>query len=165
MYENEQWHRHLGAYGICIHEEELLVIKKSSGPYIGRYDLPGGTIEPNETLTDAIRREIKEEAGIDIHIKKNVGVCDYIVPYVLSKRGTSHIHHVAIFYLVQYKGGNLLVNPGTFEGQDSLGALWIPLSDLSADNSSPLVLQAMDWLKSGELPLNVQRLDDWVVKA
>jgi ADP-ribose pyrophosphatase YjhB (NUDIX family) len=164
MNEIEKWHRQLGAYGICLHERKLLVIKKGGGPYIGRFDLPGGTIEANETLSEAVRREINEEAGIEIHIQKNVGVCDFFVPFVLPKRGTTHIHHVAIFFLVQYIGGDLATNPEMFEGQDSLGALWIPISDFSTDNSSPLVLQAIDWLKTGELPLNVQRLDDWVVK-
>jgi ADP-ribose pyrophosphatase YjhB (NUDIX family) len=160
MKENEKWHRHLGAYGVCIHEENLLVIRKSKGPYIDRFDLPGGAIEPNETLTEALLREINEEAGIDIYIKKNVGVCDYIIPYALPKKGTTHIHHVAIFYLVQYKGGDLSTDPEIFEGQDSLGALWFPVSDLSTDNSSPLVLQVIDWLKTGELTINVQRTGD-----
>lgn len=160
----EKWHRHLGAYGICMHEGSLLVIRKSNGPYIGRFDLPGGTIEPNETLAEAVRREIKEEAGIEIQVKKNIGVCDFIVPYVLPKRGTTHIHHVAIFYSVGFMGENILSSPKMFEGQDSLGALWVPVSELYSENSSPLVLQAIDWLRSGELPINIQRLDDWVVK-
>ena len=51
--ENEKWHRHLGAYGICLYDEKLLVIQKGSGPYIGRYDLPGGTVESHESLTEA----------------------------------------------------------------------------------------------------------------
>ncbi|MGG1658117.1 NUDIX domain-containing protein [Brevibacillus sp. NRS-1366] len=98
MNKNEKWHRHLGAYGICLNEDKLLVIQKGSGPYIGRYDLPGGTVEANESLTEAVKREFVEEAGIDVQIKRNVGVCDYLIPYELANRGTSDIHHIAIFY-------------------------------------------------------------------
>lgn len=47
-----------------MHEDSLLVIRKSNGPYIGRFDLPGGTIEPNETLSEAVRREILCEKHI-----------------------------------------------------------------------------------------------------
>jgi ADP-ribose pyrophosphatase YjhB (NUDIX family) len=99
---NEQWHRHLGAYGICLNGEKLLVIRKGAGPYFGRYDLPGGTIEVEESLTEAVQREFHEEAGINVQIKENVGVCDYLIPFEIPKKGTSHIHHVAVFFLEHY---------------------------------------------------------------
>lgn len=98
MGDNEQWHRHLGVYGICLSDERLLIIRKGNGPYTGRYDLPGGTIEAHESLTEAVRREFLEEVGVDVKISENVGACDYLIPYKLPKRGTSHIHHVAIFF-------------------------------------------------------------------
>ncbi|SDP15170.1 ADP-ribose pyrophosphatase YjhB, NUDIX family [Paenibacillus sp. yr247] len=143
MSKKELWHRHLGAYGICVNDEKLLVIQKGGGPYLGRYDLPGGTIEAHESLTEAVLRECLEEAGINVQIDENVGVCDYLVPYELPKRGTSHIHHVAVFYSVKYIGGMLTMTTEKFEGQDSLGALWVPIEEMTADNSSPLVLQAV----------------------
>lgn len=163
MSKTEQWHRHLGAYGICLNDEKLLVIQKGGGPYFGRYDLPGGTIEAHESLIDAVQREFLEEAGINVRIKENVGVCDYLIPYELPKRGTSHIHHVAVFYLVQVIGGMLTRTTEQFEGQDSLGALWVPIKEMTADNSSPLVLQAIEWAITGRLSVGVQRLDNWVV--
>ncbi|MCM3629768.1 NUDIX domain-containing protein [Paenibacillus glycanilyticus] len=60
----EHWHRHLGVYGICLNEEKLLVIRKGGGPYFGRYDLPGGTVEANESLVGAMHREFLEETGL-----------------------------------------------------------------------------------------------------
>jgi ADP-ribose pyrophosphatase YjhB (NUDIX family) len=146
-----------------VHEGGLLVIRKGGGPYRGLYDLPGGTIEAHESVAEAVHREFAEETGVTVHIVKQAGVCDYLVPYPLPKRGTSHIHHLAIFYVVQYDSGRLLNRPESFEGQDSLGALWVPLHELSSSNSSPLVLNARDWLQLGELPLHVQRLDNWKV--
>ncbi|RAV19101.1 NUDIX hydrolase [Paenibacillus contaminans] len=163
MSKNEQWHRHLGAYGICFNDEKLLVIQKGGGPYFGRYDLPGGTVEANECLAAAVQREFLEETGIKVQIKENLGVCEYLVPYELTKRGTSHIHHVAAFYLVQNIGGTFTQTPEKFEGQDSLGALWVPIKEITADNSSPLVLQAIQWLNTKKLSLEFQRLDTWVV--
>lgn len=163
MNENEKWHRHLGVYGICSFEGKLLVIQKGNGPYLGRYDLPGGTVEANETLTEALKREFIEEAGMRVHIRRNLGVCDYLIPFELPKRGTSHIHHVAIFYLVEYEEGIPTKNPENFEGQDSLGALWVPITDTTTANSSPLVVQAVEWLKTEQLTFESKRLDDWVV--
>jgi ADP-ribose pyrophosphatase YjhB (NUDIX family) len=111
----------------------------------------------------AVRREFLEEAGINVKIKDNVGVCEYLIPFELPKRGTSHIHHVAVFYLVQIIGGTLAQTPEKFEGQDSLGAVWIPIKEMTADNSSPLVLQAIQWLETRDLSFELQRLDTWVV--
>ncbi|CAN7493488.1 NUDIX hydrolase [Paenibacillus sp. LjRoot153] len=163
MNENEKWHRHLGAYGICMIEEKLLVIHKGNGPYIGRYDLPGGTVEANESLVEAVKREFIEESGININIKRNLGVCDFLIPYELPKRGTTHIHHVAVIYFVQYITGMLKKNPEKFEGQDSLGAFLVPIKEINSANSSPLVLQAKDWIGTEKFPFESQRLDDWVV--
>jgi len=160
---NEKWHRHLGAYGICLKEENLLVIRKGAGPYIGRYDLPGGTIEANESLTEAVKREFIEETGICVDIIKNIGVRDYLIPYELSRRGTTHIHHVALYYSVKCVGEGLTSAPDDFEGQDSLGTLWVPLRECNVHNASPLVLEAIQWLKTGNLAVESKRLDDWVV--
>jgi 8-oxo-dGTP pyrophosphatase MutT (NUDIX family) len=45
---------------IIIHENNILMahLRKT-----GEYKLPGGGIENNETINDAIRREVREEAG------------------------------------------------------------------------------------------------------
>ena len=43
---------------------EVLLIKS---PRRG-WEYPGGMVEPGETLQDALLREVKEEAGIDVEI-------------------------------------------------------------------------------------------------
>ena len=34
---------HFGVYGVCIREGHILCIRKTRGPYRGRFDLLGGT--------------------------------------------------------------------------------------------------------------------------
>jgi 8-oxo-dGTP pyrophosphatase MutT (NUDIX family) len=46
----KKFHRHLGVYGICRNGTKLLTVQKTRGPYRNRYDLPGGSIEVNESL-------------------------------------------------------------------------------------------------------------------
>lgn len=120
-------------------------------------------METQESISEALHREVLEEAGINIQIVEHIGVCDYLIPYELPKRGTTHIHHVAIFFEVQYDGSALAESVEKFEGQDSLGALWVPIEEIRDDNASPLVLQAVQWLKTGKLSAPFQRLDNWIV--
>lgn len=47
---------------------KFLLLRRSSGEhsYAGCWGLPGGSVEKNETPTDAIIREVKEETGLEI---------------------------------------------------------------------------------------------------
>ena len=56
----EKEYRQLGAYGLLINNNKILLIKKKTGPYDGLLDLPGGTIEFNERPTEALKREFRE---------------------------------------------------------------------------------------------------------
>lgn len=49
----------------------LLLIRRTDN---GLYSIPGGAQEIGETPTDAVRREVKEETGIDIDVTGLVGV-------------------------------------------------------------------------------------------
>ena len=50
----------------------LLCQRKDEDHFGGLWEFPGGTVEQNETLTSAIRREIKEE--LDFNVKPSGGV-------------------------------------------------------------------------------------------
>jgi 8-oxo-dGTP diphosphatase len=53
---------------------KLVLIRRKNPPFKGQLALPGGFVENNETTEDAIRREIKEEVGINVKIKRLIGV-------------------------------------------------------------------------------------------
>ena len=59
-------YKQLGAYGLILKEGKILLIQKNGGPYDGKLDLPGGTIEFCEKPDDALKRELLEETGINV---------------------------------------------------------------------------------------------------
>ncbi|WP_312096402.1 NUDIX hydrolase [Niallia sp.] len=161
MTEKKHFHRPFGVYGIYVENDRLLVIHKKRGPYANRFDLPGGSLEPAESLAIAMRREFLEETGIEIEMEKQIGIADFMFP--CEWREFTHIHHIAAFYTVRKVGGEITM-PEQFEGQDSLGAEWVSIEGISINNASPLVLKAVEWIKKGSLGLEVNWFEEWEVK-
>lgn len=50
---------------------KILLIQRKNEPFSGKYALPGGFVEENEELEDAVGRELQEETGVkDIFLKQ-----------------------------------------------------------------------------------------------
>ena len=45
---------------------ELLVVRRALPPAQGTLDLPGGFVDPGETLDEGCRREVREETGLEV---------------------------------------------------------------------------------------------------
>lgn len=45
---------------------ELLLTRRAIEPHKGTLDLPGGFVDPGERAEDAVRRELKEELGLEV---------------------------------------------------------------------------------------------------
>ena len=55
------------AAGIILQGDKVLLAKRPSHVHMGGlWEFPGGKLEANESLTDALARELKEEIGIDV---------------------------------------------------------------------------------------------------
>jgi len=52
---------------------KIVLIRRGKEPGKGKLDLPGGFVDPKETAEEAIRREVREELGIDIGTLKYFG--------------------------------------------------------------------------------------------
>jgi len=85
---------------IIPYEGRIVLIKRKNEPFKDFYALPGGIVEYGETVEEALKREVKEETGLDVEVKRLVGV--YSSPE-RDPRG----HFVSICFLAIPKGGEL----------------------------------------------------------
>lgn len=78
---------------------QVLLIKRSKGPFKGYWCFPGGHVEKNEKVVDAIARELKEETGLDVERGdlEFVTVADEIYP-------DKDIHNVVLGFVSMVKG-------------------------------------------------------------
>jgi len=54
-------------------DDKYLAIKRAKNVEVGTWEVPGGKVDLNEKVEDALKREIKEELGINIKINKFIG--------------------------------------------------------------------------------------------
>jgi mutator protein MutT len=65
--------------GLVARNGEVLIAKKRlvEGHFLsGAWHVPGGRVETGESVTEAVVREIREEAGIDVEVVASLGVID-----------------------------------------------------------------------------------------
>lgn len=72
---------------------ELLLVRRGKEPAKGTLDLPGGFVDMFETAEDAVRREVKEETGLEIRS------CRYLfsLPNLYLYSGFE-VHTLDLFY-------------------------------------------------------------------
>lgn len=59
-------------------EKRRLLLKRSmaSKNNPGKWDLPGGKLDPGEDFEDGIRREVREETGLEIRLTRVLGAAE-----------------------------------------------------------------------------------------
>ena len=81
----------------------ILLLKRSSmsRTYAGKWEFPGGKVDPGERFDDAVVREVREETGMSSSIKRYIGAAEAKLPHInaiqlvfeMEASGTPAISH------------------------------------------------------------------------
>jgi mutator protein MutT len=112
------------AVGAIIYDERghVLLVERGRPPGVGLWTVPGGKLEPGETIVEAVAREVREETGLVVE----VGALACIVEW----RGADH-HFEIHDHVARVIGGTLVagddVRAARFVAEHELAAL--PLTE------------------------------------
>jgi ADP-ribose pyrophosphatase YjhB (NUDIX family) len=81
---------------------------------VGLWSLPGGRVEPAETLTAAVRRELAEETGLQVRVGPLCGIAERI---------SDQAHYVILDFWADADGAPVA-------GDDAAGVTWADRADL-----------------------------------
>ena len=138
--------RQYGVYGIIIKDDKILLIKKNGGPYDGKLDLPGGTIEFHEKPENTLKRELLEEVGIVVKKFKLLDADSVDFEWEFNNLLIDG-HHVGIFYEVLEFENNIQSSLNIDEvNDDSLGAEFYSIKKLNKTDLSLIALLELEKL-------------------
>lgn len=103
-----------------VHENKILMLKRMDN---GKWTLPGGTMELNESLIDCAVREVREETGLNVHITDVIGT--YTDPDIRIEYSDGEVRReFTIVYFGTALNGEILID------EESSAYAWIPIESI-----------------------------------
>lgn len=132
----------IGLGAIVWKDGKVLMVQRGRPPRQGIWSLPGGLQMLGETVVDGIRREIREETGIEIDLLGLVEVVDSV------QRDPSDrvlYHFTIIDYAARWRSGEAVA------GDDAAAVAWIDPADLHRletwDETLRVIEKSRSWLE------------------
>lgn len=84
---------------VVIHNNGIVLAKRTNEPAKGEWFVPGGRILKNEAMEEAVHRIAEQELGVSVEIIENLGAFDHF--YDVSDIDGTSKHYVAHGYVVK----------------------------------------------------------------
>lgn len=116
--------------GIAVVDGRLLVVRRGRGTAQGQWALPGGRVEPGESLAEAVVRELAEETGLSVEVGALCGIAE--------RRGEGY-HYVICNHWVTAPAG-----VDATPGDDASAVAWVDRAQLAAIDAVPRLREWLD---------------------
>lgn len=113
---------------IAVRDGHLLMIRRGHEPARGLWSLPGGHVEAGEHLADAVRREVREETGLEVEVGSLAGILEVL----------GDPHFVILDYFVEVRGDAPPAGAG-----DAGDARWIELDEVPELDCTPRFVESL----------------------
>jgi 8-oxo-dGTP diphosphatase len=100
--------------------ERVVLTRRAVAPFRGLWVMPGGKIDLGEPIVAAVRREVREEIGIEVVVGGLIDVFEHLTP------GADNDHFVILYYRCRATVQELVPNPA-----EVAEARWIPRAELT----------------------------------
>lgn len=111
----------VGVGALIFRDRQVLLVQRGRQPAYGKWSLPGGLVEVGESLARAVRREVREEVGLNVRVVDLVAALDRVI-----RIGEEQVeyHYVLLDFLCRSESGEPVA------GDDALNCAFIPIEDL-----------------------------------
>jgi mutator protein MutT len=125
------------SYALFIKDNKVLLTRRiNTGYQDGKYMVPSGHVEAGETFTQALRREIKEEVGIDLTN------ADFKVVHIMNRLSGQKVPRVDVFFkIINWQGDIINAEPDLCDQVD-----WFEIDNLP-DNTVHYLKFAFECIK------------------
>jgi 8-oxo-dGTP diphosphatase len=132
----------LGVGALIVQDGRILLVQRGHEPLKGYWSLPGGAVETGERLEYAMRREVREETGLEVNVLCLLEIFERIMA---DAEGRPEYHYVLIDYLCSPAGGTLAA------ADDAANVAWFTEPELEAllitEGTPAVISKAFTWLR------------------
>ncbi|AKA72545.1 NUDIX domain-containing protein [Saccharolobus solfataricus] len=130
--------RPLVAVGCLIVEEnKVLLVQRKNPPNAGLWAIPGGKVEYGETLEEALKREMREETGLEVAVGNIISIVQVI---------NEGFHYVILDFECKPIGGNLRAST------DAVKVEYVPFDKLNIIQTTKTTYDMLSMYFRGEKP-------------
>ncbi len=116
--------RPLVGVGVVVFKgDRVLLVRRGKPPRQGRWSLPGGRQRLGEAVRETARREVLEEAGLEVEVTALLDVLDSITR---DQAGAIAYHYTLVDFLAEWRAGAAVA------GGDAAEVAWADPAELEA---------------------------------